>query len=107
MEQKDDFVTKRAKDVERIFGMMKQDFMATVLTISVCFNIFQGYQNSTIQKELNKQIVEEVRRQVPKAVNERVPEVVDSKLEGVRDGVDKALNKVDTIISKIGNGGKK
>lgn len=55
-----------------------------------------------MNEDLNAKIVDEVRRQVPKAVNESVPVEVDRKLEGVREGVDKALNKVDTIVQKIG-----
>lgn len=55
-----------------------------------------------MNEDLNAKIVEEVRRQVPRAVEHSVPAVVDSKQEEVREGVDKALNKVDTIVQKIG-----
>lgn len=99
---KQDMIDRKVDGVVKIFGLAYKDIVALVATISILLNVYLVYKIITMNEDLNAKIVEEVRRQVPQAVNERVPEVVDSRLEGVREGVDKALNKVDTIVQRIG-----
>lgn len=99
---KQDMIDRKVDGVVKIFGLAYKDVVALVATISILLNVYLVYKIITMNEDLNAKIVEEVRRQVPQAVNERVPEVVDSRLEGVREGVDKALNKVDTIVQRIG-----
>jgi len=94
-EAKQDYVDRK---IEGVVKLAKLDSVKVMLIISVLFNIYQYVDN----RSLNSKIVDEVRRQVPRAVEEQVPAVVDSKLEGVKEGVDKALNKVDTIVQRIG-----
>lgn len=102
MEQKQDMIDRKVDGVVKIFGLAYKDIVALVATISILLNVYLVYKIITMNEDLNAKIVEEVRRQVNPAVEERVPVVVDSRLEGVREGVDKALNKVDTIVQKIG-----
>lgn len=106
-EVKQDMIDRKVDGVVKIFGLARQEILALVATISILLNVYLVYKIITMNEDLNGKIVEEVRRQVPQAVDERVPVVVDNKLEGVREGVDKALNKVDTIVQKITEGGKK
>ena len=101
-EVKQDMIDRKVDGVVKIFGLAYKDIVALVATISILLNVFLVYKIITMSEDLNAKIVDEVRRQVPKAVNESVPVEVDRKLEGVREGVDKALNKVDTIVQKIG-----
>ncbi len=101
-EIKQDIIDRKVDGVVKIFGLAYKDIVALVATLSILLNVYLVYKIITMNEDLNAKIVEEVRRQVPRAVEERVPAVVDSKLEGVREGVDKALNKVDTIVQKIG-----
>lgn len=101
-EQKQDMIDRKVEGVVKIFGLAYKDIVALVATLSILLNIFLVYKIITMNEDLNAQIVDEVRKQVAPAVNERVPIVVDNRLEGVREGVDKALNKVDTIVQRIG-----
>ncbi|TCV17147.1 hypothetical protein EDC17_101166 [Sphingobacterium alimentarium] len=95
-------IDRKVDGVVKIFGLAYKDVVALVATLSILLNVYLVYKIITMNEDLNAKIVDEVRRQVPKAVNESVPVEVDRKLEGVREGVDKALNKVDTIVQKIG-----
>lgn len=100
-EVKQDMIDRKVDGVVKIFGLAYKDIVALVATISILLNVFLVYKIITMNEDLNAKIIDEVRKQVSPAVEERVPIVVDNRLEGVREGVDKALNKVDTIVQKI------
>ena len=101
-EVKQDVIDRKVDGVVKIFGLAYKDIVALVATLSILLNVFLVHKIITTNEDLNAKIVEEVRRQVPRAVEESAPAVVENKQEGVRKGVDKALNKVDTIVQKIG-----
>ncbi|SEG75744.1 hypothetical protein [Sphingobacterium lactis] len=105
-EQKQDMIDRKVDGVVKIFGLARQEILALVAVFFMGTTGWLLYLYISTYKDLNNRIVEEVRKQVPtevsERVNEQVPAVVDSKLEGVKEGVDKALNKVDTIVQRIG-----
>lgn len=108
-DRKDDLIGRRVNDAGKIYNWVRENPLAFLCTFLTVMNIvfiwlFISSKNENIEltSDLNSKIIEEVRRQVPRAVKEEVPAVVDSKLEGVREGVDTALSKVNTIVEKIG-----
>lgn len=105
-EVKQDAVDRKVDGLVKVFGLARQEILALVAVFFMGTTGLLLWLYISTYKDLNDRIIEEVKNQVPKAVNERVPVVVESqldrKLEGVREGVDKALNKVDTIVQKIG-----
>ncbi|MGV6945054.1 hypothetical protein [Sphingobacterium kyonggiense] len=101
-EQKQDVVDRKVDGLVKIFGLAYKDVVALVATLSILLNIYLVNKLITTNEELNSKIVDEVRKQVRPAVEERVPVVVDERLEGVKEGVNKALDKVDTIVQRIG-----
>lgn len=106
-QQKDDLVGRRVNDIGKLAGWANRDILALVaIFFMICTGILL-YLYVKTYSDLNDKILEEVRRQVPRAIQEQVPVVVDSKLEGVKEGVNKALDKVDTIVQKINQEGKR
>ena len=105
-EVKQDAVDRKVDGLVKVFELARQEILALVAVFFMGTTGLLLWLYISTYKDLNDRIIEEVKNQVPKAVNERVPVVVESqldrKLEGVREGVDKALNKVDTIVQKIG-----
>lgn len=103
--EKEDFIARRVNDVGKIFGMASKDFMALMLVLSLVANAYLLYLFVTLNLDFSDRIVEEVRKQnknetIP-AMERRVDEKVEEKVSPIKEGVEKATNKVDTILKTL------
>lgn len=108
MDKEKDFVSKRVDDIEQLSETVdsltktvdRKPYAFFILALSiVCGYLFIKVQT------LNNQIVEEVRKQnrnetIP-AMERRVDEKLEEKVSPIKEGVEKATDKVDTILKNL------
>ena len=88
-----DQITRRVEDVKKLFGLAERDWLLFFLFVSVGFNIYQSYNTGELQKEWKDEIVKELRR-------DAVPSAVEDAVRPMREGVERANEKLDTFLNK-------
>lgn len=103
-EQKDDLLGRRVNDAGKIFGWIKDNplaFLCTFLTITTGTFLYlfvtAKNENIALTIDLSKQIQDEIRLQAAPLVKEQVK----AEVEPLREGVNKATDKVDTLLKNL------